>query len=130
MQTRKDLRFEKKIFVNLTQEEINSLGITGNISKHGFFISSTHDFNKEAPVKLLLAIGNSLIEIEGKIVWKKEIKSSDSDKLIGMGINVVNNSKEYENYISDLEFLYMLKESRKTAPSNWILGLNKKSVCN
>jgi hypothetical protein len=100
---RNEIRTEKKLFVNVSGNSFEGIGLAINISSNGMFVESPEIFFPPKKVSILIAASEELIELEGEVKWTVKYPM-DSDKKFpgGMGIRIIEPSIEYLDFIENL----------------------------
>ncbi len=101
---RKEKRIDKNLLVYADDGDIDLLGVSSNISKHGIFIESPNPATVSDEISLVIAVNNELYKLKGEILWIKG--PGDSQKIhlpTGLAIRITEAPAEYINYVEYLK---------------------------
>lgn len=101
MTGRKDIRFRKNLLVNISFNGYDGLGLVLNVSRHGLYVESLQICPPNTNLSLLMAVGNDLIPLRGRVVWSCLPARNDlSQKKGGMGIRIGNVPRKYTRLLN------------------------------
>jgi hypothetical protein len=103
MDKRRDQRVMKKVPVCFTYDGQSFQSLTGDISRRGVFIQTSHSFPSRNGINIEIKCKENNVKMAGFIVWSK--KTSPSSFLIlrgGMGIQLLDYQKqEYQALLAE-----------------------------
>jgi hypothetical protein len=103
MEKRRDNRVAKKISVRFTYDGYSFQSLTGDISRRGVFIQTSHAFPSRNGINIEIQGKTNHVKMAGFIVWSK--KTSPSSFLVlrgGMGIQLLDYQKpEYQALVAE-----------------------------
>jgi len=95
MEKRREKRLTKKVPVRFTYDGQSFQSFTGDISRRGLFIQTSHSFPSRNGINIEINGRNTNVQMAGFIVWSK--KASPSSLLAlkgGMGIQLLDYQKQ------------------------------------
>lgn len=103
MTKRKEKRIRKNLLVNISHNGYDGLGLVLNFSKNGVYVESLQVFPRNTMLSLILAVGNDLIPLQGKVVWNRPPQVEDPFQTKGgMGIQIGGACRKYERFLSGI----------------------------
>lgn len=96
--------------VNLSDDGIDSLGLTHNLSKNGLRINSRIDFPGQKELELSIAVPGSFFDLKGEVMWCKKLGNRESDTPEAIGIKITEAPPGYLNYVEYIENIYRSEE--------------------
>lgn len=109
---RAEKRIPKNLLVNISGNNFDQVGLTGNVSAGGLLLMTSDSVPNQKDVSILIAAGDELFDITGEVKWMlicPEDKSTDSANKVG--IRVKSAPPEYIEYIEEL-----IKEKSEDKP--------------
>ena len=103
MSERKHKRIQKNLLVNISSNGFDGLGLVLNLSRNGVYVESLEVFPRNTDLSLIMAVGNDLIPLRGKVIWTRSPQQDGSPKgKCGMGIRIGGISGKYERFLSGI----------------------------
>lgn len=100
---RAEKRIPKNLLVNISGNNFDQVGLTGNISVGGLLLMTSDSVPNQKDVSILIAAGDELFDITGEVKWMlicPEDKTTNSTNKVG--IKVKSAPPEYIEYIENL----------------------------
>ena len=103
MPKRKNKRIQKNLLVNISYNGFDGLGLVLNLSRNGVYVESREVFPRNTNLSLIMAVGNDLIPLQGKVIWTRSPQQNDLSKgKGGMGIQIGGVSSKYERFLGGI----------------------------
>lgn len=102
MAMRKEDRVKKKYMVNLSDEGVDALALTQDLSKGGMNISAEVELPARREITLSIAVPGEIFQVKGEVMWCKDSGEKDDSIPESIGIKIVEAPAEYLNFV---EFL-------------------------
>lgn len=100
MTKRKEIRINKSLLVNISQNSFERLGVTVNISRRGMRIATTEIFPVQSECQILIAAADDIYAATGLVVWNmKRANAPGVDVPVGLGIRIKEADPRYIHYI-------------------------------
>ncbi len=102
MEKRRVSRTIKRLEINFSSGDLSYTGISSNMSELGIFVRTKQSFNPgtKLELKIYLPTGKALI-IHGIVKWA--LKTNLPHLKNGMGIDILDASREYKDFLKSLE---------------------------
>jgi len=100
---RAEKRIPKSLLVNVSGNNFDQVGLTGNISVGGLLLMTSESVPNQKDVSILIAAGDELFDITGEVKWMlicPEDKTANNANKVG--IKVKSAPPEYIEYIENL----------------------------
>jgi hypothetical protein len=93
-------RLDRKLLVNISINGLESMGLTGNISKKGMFIATPEMFPINSEVSILLGIADETFSLKGLVMWsRKSPDTPSSDVQVATGIKIIEAPEDYFKFV-------------------------------
>jgi Tfp pilus assembly protein PilZ len=97
---RNERRLEQKLLVDISNNGLESMGMTTNISRNGMFIVTTQVLAINSDVSILLGAADETFALKGQVIWSREwSEPSAGDVQAAVGIKIVEASEGYLKYV-------------------------------
>jgi len=96
---RNDVRVEKKLMVNLSDDGFDCLGLTNNLSKYGMCVNSKTAFSNQKEIELSIAVPSGVFDLKGEVMWCKNIGEIENNTPEAIGIKIIEAPPDYLNYV-------------------------------
>lgn len=94
MEKRRDNRLAKKVLVRFTYDGRSYQSLTGDISRRGVYIQTSHSFPSRNGINIEIQGKNNPVKMIGFIVWSKKTAPSSFLSLKGgMGVQLLDYQK-------------------------------------
>jgi hypothetical protein len=103
---RNEVRIEKKLMVNLSDDGFDSLGLTNNLSRHGLCVNSGTAFPGQKELELSIAVPGGVFDLKGEVMWCKDSGDNESNTPESLGIRITHAPPGYLNYVEYIEHIY------------------------
>jgi hypothetical protein len=100
---RAEKRIPKNLLVNISGNNFDQVGLTGNISAGGLLLMTSDTVPNQKDVSILIAAGDELFDITGEVKWMlicPEDKSITNANKVGIKVKAA--PPEYIEYIEKL----------------------------
>ena len=98
MQKRRSSRITRRLEIKFASNDVSFKGITSNVSKEGLFVRTLKGFPPGTLVKMELHLPSGK-HIKRKGVVKRTLKTNFSGVKNGIGIEFIDTSTEYEEFL-------------------------------
>lgn len=96
---RNEVRVEKKLMVNLSDDGYDCLGLTNNLSKYGMCVNSKTAFPDQKELELSIAVPSGVYDLKGEVIWCKDIGENENNTPEAIGIKITEAPPDYLNYV-------------------------------
>ena len=62
-------RLKKSLLVNISGDDFDELGLTGNVSRQGLLLVTSNPIPPKNQLSILVAVGEEIFSITGEIKW-------------------------------------------------------------
>ena len=102
MEKRRESRLRKKYMVRFGENDFERLGFTGDLSKKGMFITSSHVITPNSPVQILFHHDDRVFSIQGVVKWSLRYPGRYSSYVpIGMGVEIKKAPGDYYRFVDE-----------------------------
>ena len=96
-------RIKKNLLVNISANNFEQVGLTGNVSAGGLLLVTSNSVPDQKDVSILIAAGDELFDITGDVKWMLICPEDESDNIANkLGIKIKSAPREYIDYIEKL----------------------------
>ena len=100
---RVEKRINKNLLVNISANNFEQVGLTGNVSAGGLLLVTSNSVPDQKDVSILIAAGDELFDITGDVKWMLICPEDKSDNIANkLGIKIKSAPEEYIDYIEKL----------------------------
>jgi hypothetical protein len=100
---RVEKRIKKNLLVNISANNFEQVGLTGNVSAGGLLLVTSNSVPDQKDVSILIAAGDELFDITGDVKWMLICPEDKSDNIANkLGIKIKSAPEEYIAYIEKL----------------------------
>ncbi len=100
---RVEKRIKKNLLVNISANNFEQVGLTGNVSAGGLLLVTSTSVPDQKDVSILIAAGDELFDITGDVKWMIICPEDKSDNIANkLGIKIKSAPEEYIDYIEKL----------------------------
>ncbi len=100
---RVEKRINKNLLVNISANNFEQVGLTGNVSTGGLLLVTSNSVPDQKDVSILIAAGDELFDITGDVKWMLICPEDKSDNIANkLGIKIKSAPEEYIDYIEKL----------------------------
>jgi len=111
---RVEKRINKNLLVNISANNFEQVGLTGNVSAGGLLLVTSNSVPDQKDVSILIAAGDELFDITGDVKWMLICPEDKSDNIANkLGIKIKSAPEEYIDYIEKLIKEKSKKEKNK-----------------
>ena len=97
---RNESRLERKLLADISNNGLESMGLTANISRDGLFIVTTQVLPIGSEVSVLLGIANDTFALKGRVIWSREWSAAPGgDVQAAVGIEILAAPEGYFKYV-------------------------------